>query len=147
MLEIIRFHMTLMHLRENVCFHLLQCKIVSHGSATMKKLFRIFIFYSFITRRTLNKVSINQQFLCISYFIFQYFIHCWSIWIRSAIHSNIIQYQLVSKYHQHCIAFCDILVYLNKTKAQITIENNKESKVGKLALTVHITESQIMLCN
>ena len=69
MLEIIRFHMTLMHLRENVCFHLFQCKIVSHGSATMKKLFRIFIFYSFITRRTLNKCSINQQFFCISYFI------------------------------------------------------------------------------
>ena len=58
-----------------------------------------------------------------------------------------IRYQLVSKYHQHCIAFCDILVYLNKSKAQITFGNNKESKVGKLALTAHITESQIMWCN
>jgi len=50
-------------------------------------------------------------------------------------------------YHQWYIIFCDISVYLNKTKAQITFENNKESKVGKLALTVHITELQIMLCN
>ena len=137
--------MTLMHLRENVCFHLFQCKIVSHGSATMKKLFRIFIFYSFITRRTLNKVSINQQFLCISYFNILFIVEAYEF-VQQFIQTQI-RYQLVSKYHQHCIAFCDILVYLNKTKAQITFGNNTESKVGKLALTAHITESQNMLCN
>ena len=139
--------MTLMHLKENVCFHLFQCKIVSHGSATMKKLFRIFIFYSFITRRTLNKVSINQQFCAylILYFNILFIVEAYEF-VQPLIPIRI-RYQLVSKYHEHCIEFCDILVYLNKTKAQITFENNKESKVGKLALTVHITKSQIMLCN